>query len=63
MIKGARINNGLKTGKLDSYTQKNEIRTFSHTLYKNKLKMDYKPDCKTGNHKNIEETIGRMNVL
>jgi len=40
MIKGARINNGLKTGKLDSYTQKNEIRTFSHTLYKNKLKMD-----------------------
>ena len=47
MIKEVRINNGLKTvfsisvlGKLDSYMQKNEIRTFSHTLYKNKLKMD-----------------------
>ena len=27
-------------GKLDSYMQKNEIRTLLHTIYKNKLKMD-----------------------
>ena len=26
--------------KLDSYLQKNEIRTFSDTIQKNKLKMD-----------------------
>ena len=26
-------------GKLDSYVSKNEIRTFLHTVYKNKLKM------------------------
>ena len=27
-------------GKLDSYMEKNEIRTFSNTTHKNKLKMD-----------------------
>ena len=27
-------------GKLDSYMKKNEIRTFTHTMHKNKLKMD-----------------------
>ena len=27
-------------GKLDSYMQKNEIRTFSNTIYKNKPQMD-----------------------
>ena len=27
-------------GKLDSYMQKNEIRTLLHTIHKNKLKMD-----------------------
>ena len=27
-------------GKLDSYMQKNEIRTFSNTIYKNKFKTD-----------------------
>ena len=27
-------------GKLDSYMKKNEIRTFSNTIHKNKLKMD-----------------------
>ena len=26
-------------GKMDSYMSKNEIRTFSHTIYKNKLTM------------------------
>ena len=49
MIKETRINNGLKTvfsisvlGKLDSYMQKNEIGTFSHILFKNKLKIGLK---------------------
>ena len=27
-------------GKEDSYMSKNKIRIFSHTIYKNKLKMD-----------------------
>ena len=27
-------------GKLDSYMEKNEIRTFSNIIYKNKVKMD-----------------------
>ena len=47
MIKEVRINNGLKTvfsisvlGKLDSYMQKNEIRTLPNTIHKDKLKMD-----------------------
>ena len=53
--KGARLYNGEKTvsskngvlGKLDSYMQKNEIRTFFNTTHKNKLKMDERPKCKT----------------
>ena len=47
MTKEARIYSGEKTvssirgaGNLDSYMYKNEIRTFSNTMYKNKLKMD-----------------------
>ena len=46
MTKEAKIYNGEKTfqqvvlGKLDSYMQHNEITTFPHTIYKNKLKMD-----------------------
>ena len=43
----ARIYNGAKTasstsgtGKLDSYTQKNEIRTLPNAIHKDKLKMD-----------------------
>ena len=28
------------SGKIDSYMLKNEIITFSNTIYKNKLKMD-----------------------
>ena len=30
---------------------KNEIRTFSNTIYKNKLKMNERPTCKTGYYK------------
>lgn len=33
-------------GGLDRYMEQNEI-TFSHTTYKNKLKMDQQPKCKT----------------
>ena len=47
LTKEARIYNGAKTassingaGKLDSYMQKNEIRTLSNTRHKDKLKMD-----------------------
>ena len=47
MTKEAGIYNGVKTvssisgaGKLDSYMQKNEIRTLCNTIHKNKLKMD-----------------------
>ena len=47
MTKESRIYNREKTvssisvlGKLENYMQKNEIRTFSNTVHKNKLKMD-----------------------
>ena len=47
MTQEARINNGEKAdssvngvGKLDSYMQKNQTGLLSHTMYKNKLKMD-----------------------
>ena len=47
MTKEARLYNGEKTvssvsgaGKLDSYMEENEIRTFSNPKHKNELKMD-----------------------
>ena len=47
MTKGARLYNGEKTGssisgdgKTGQLHVKNEIRTFSNTIHKNKLKMD-----------------------
>ena len=40
-------------GKLDIYMEKNEIRTFPHTVYKNKLKIDYNAKSKPGNHKSL----------
>ena len=39
-------------GKLDSNMQKNEPGPLSYTIHKNKLKMDERPKCKTGSHKN-----------
>ena len=39
-------------GKLDSNMQKNEPGTLSYTIHKNKLKMNERPKCKTGNHQN-----------
>ena len=47
-------------GKLDRYMQKNNIWTFSDTISKNELKMDWRPKCKTsscktprGNHRTL----------
>ena len=47
MTKEARTYNGEKTassisgaGKLDSYMEKNEIRTLPNTIHKNKLEID-----------------------
>ena len=34
-------------GKLDSYMQKNETRSLSYIIHKNKLKMDERPKCET----------------
>ena len=39
-------------GELDSNMQKNETRTLSYTIHKNKLKMDERPKFETGNHQN-----------
>ena len=33
-------------GELDSYKLKNEIRTLSNTIHKDKLKLDKRPKCK-----------------
>ena len=38
--------------KLDSYIQKNETGPFPHTIHKDKLKMDERPQCETGIHQN-----------
>ena len=46
-------------GELDSNMQKNETRTLSHTIHKNKLKMDKGPECETGNHQILEEKAGK----
>ena len=47
-------------GKLDSYIEKNEIRTFSNTIYKNKVKMNSRLRCKTKYYKTPEGKIGRI---
>ena len=46
-------------GELDSNTQKVETRPLSHTIHKNKLKMDKGPECETGNHQNPEKKAGK----
>ena len=60
MTKEARIYNGEKTvssisgaGKTGQLHVKNEIRTLSNTIHKNKLKMDSRPKCKTGHYKTL----------
>ena len=37
---------------LDSNMQKSETGRLSYTIHKNKLKMDERPKCETGNHQN-----------
>ena len=44
-------------GELDSNMQKNETRPLSYTTHKNKLKMDKRPECETGNHQNPRKEI------
>ena len=39
--------------------KKKKKRTFSNTLHKNKLKMDYRPKCKNNTIKFLEENTGR----
>ena len=39
-------------GKLDSGMQKNKPGPLSYTIHKNKLKMDERPECETGNPQN-----------
>ena len=46
-------------GELDSNMQNVETRPLSHTIHKNKLKMDKGPECETGNHKTLEEKAGK----
>ena len=44
--------------KLDSDMQKNETGPLSYTVHKNKLKLDERPNCKTGSHQILEEKTG-----
>ena len=46
-------------GKLDSDMQKNEPGAFSYTIYKNKLKINERPKCKTKSHQNPREKTGK----
>ena len=46
-------------GKLVNHLQKNETRTLSNTIHKNKLKMNYRSKHKTRNYKTLEENIGK----
>ena len=39
-------------GKVDSNMQKSEPGPLSHTIHKNKFKMDERPTCETGSHQN-----------
>ena len=49
-------------GELDSNMQKNETRSLSYTIHKNKLKMDKGPECETGNHQNPRGESRKKNL-
>ena len=60
-IKETNIYNGEKpvcsisgAGKLYSCMEKKETRTFSNTMHRNKLKMDYRIKCKTEHDKTLK---------
>ena len=53
MTKEARIYYGENTVSSVSCAGKNEIRTFPHTVFKNKLKMDERPKCKSRHHQTL----------
>ena len=66
LTKEARIYNGKTTNSLTSAAgktgqprEKNETRTLSNTIHKNKLKMDERSKCKTRNYKLLEDNIGK----
>ena len=46
-------------GTLDSDMQKNEPGPLSYTRHKNKLKMDERPQCKSGSHQNPQGENGQ----
>ena len=46
-------------GDLDTYMQKNETRSPTYTIHKNKFKVDKKCKCKSFTIKVLEESIGR----
>ena len=39
--------------------QKKETRPLSYTIHKNKLKVDERPECETGNHQNPRGEAGK----
>ena len=43
-----RVSSKVVLGKLDSCMENNAIKTFSNTIYRNKLKMDSMPKWETG---------------
>ena len=45
-------------GEQDSNMQKNETGPLSYTIHKNKLKMDERPKCETGNQNILGEKTG-----
>ena len=46
-------------GKLESNMQKNEPGPLSYTIHKNKLKMDERPEGKTGSHQKPRGKAGK----
>ena len=52
-------------GKLDSYMEKNEIRTLPNTIHKNKLKMikdlNFRPDTIKLLEENVDRTLYDIN--